>query len=69
VSATRERQIPLRRMVTIASVARVTHTEPVIVVCMNRAVERQYRRGVRSAGGDVSKLHFMRLNEVPRGKA
>jgi len=66
VSATRERQIPLQRMVTIASLARVTRAERCLVVCHSRTVAEQYRRGVKSAGGRVGNLHFLYLNEVAR---
>jgi len=64
VSAARERQIPLRRMATIASVARVTHTNNVLVVCRSHGVAKQYRHGVKSAGGRVGNLHFLYLNEM-----
>lgn len=66
MNATRERQIPLQRMVTIASLAGKTHTEKVLVVCRSRTVGKQYRRGVKNAGGKVSNLHFLYLNEMTR---
>ena len=66
MSATRERQIPLQRMVTIASVARETHTNKVLVVCRSHAVAKQYRLGVRSAGGRVGNLRFLIVPEMPR---
>jgi len=59
MTATAERQITLQRMVAIARLARVTHTEKVPVVCRSRTVAKQYRRGVKSAGGKVGNLHFV----------
>jgi hypothetical protein len=67
VSATREREIPLERIACIASLARVTRTEKVVVVCRSRTVAKQYRRGVKSAGGKVGNLHFLYLTDHGRG--
>ena len=66
MSATRERQIPLRRIVTIASVARETRTSKVLIVCRSHGVAKQYRRGVRSVGGRVGNLRFLIVPEMPR---
>jgi hypothetical protein len=66
VSAARERQIPLQRMVTIVSVARKTHANKVLVVCRSHGVAKQYRRGVRSAGGRMGNLRFLIVPEMPR---
>lgn len=66
MSAARERQIPLRRMVGIIGVARETHANKVLVVCRSHGVAKQYRRGVRSAGGRVGNLRFLIVPEMPR---
>lgn len=66
MTATAERQIPMQRMATIASLARVTRSEKVLIVFHSRTVDKQYRRGVKGAGGKVGSLHFLYLNELAR---
>ena len=66
MSAARERQIPLQRIVTIVSVARETHANKILVVCRSHSVAKQYRRGVRSAGGRTGNLRFLIVPEMPR---
>jgi len=66
VSATRERQIPLQRIVTIASLVRETQTKKVLVCCRSHGVAKQYRRGVRSAGGRTGNLRFLIVPDMPR---
>lgn len=63
MTATAERQITLQRMATIARLARITHTEKVLVVCHSRALAKQYRHGVKSATGKVGNLHFVHVGQ------
>lgn len=64
MSAIREGQIPLQRIVTIASLVRETQTNKVLVVCRSHGVAKQYRRGVRSAGGRTGNLRFLIVPEM-----
>jgi hypothetical protein len=53
------REIPAERIGAFISLARVTQTTAVVVVVRTEAVAAQYRRGVKAAGGDVSRLTFI----------
>jgi hypothetical protein len=55
---------PPERIAAIASAARVTQRDPVLVVVPNRTVRRQWLRGVRSAGGRMDRLHVVTFAEL-----
>lgn len=58
------RQIPPQRVCAFFSLARATRLFPVLVICKNRTVERQYVRGIKAAGGNVANLRFLRGEDV-----
>lgn len=60
-----KRQIPLRRLATFPTVATETHEGRVAVVCRSRTVAKQWRKGVRAAGGRPCNLYCIVAGELP----
>lgn len=59
MDATRPRMVPARRIAAIVSLARVTRTQRVLVLCRSNGVARQWRRGVKQAGGRPKNLRII----------
>lgn len=64
MASSSDRRIPAQRLAQFPSLAAVTRERTVVIVCRNRDVARQYRRGIAAAGGKTENLSFV---YIPRG--
>ena len=60
-----KQQIPPERRAAFASVAAISTSERVLVVCGSETVRRQYERAITALGGDLNNVVFRLLDEAP----